>query len=165
MNPLIKLHSSEEIIKNADNILTSTGYHKILGFRHISWEEKRVELILKIKPHHLNLGGVIHGGVLSALLDVACAEAGTFCPYEGRLRKAITLSLSTTFTGQCSHGEIRIIGNLRASGRRIYNSSGEVFDEQGKLLAIADGTFRLRSGSDKKEGVESNASSVTHQSQ
>ena len=156
MNDLIKLNSTEAIRKNADIILTSHGYHAMLGFHHISWDEKRVEIALIIKPHHLNLGGVIHGGVLTALLDIVCAQAGTFCPFQNRLRKAITLSLTTTFTGQCNQGEIRVVGTLRASGRRVYNSSGEVFDEQGKLLAMAEGTFRLRSGSENIEGVVAN---------
>ena len=153
MNNLIKLNSSEEIRKDADHILTSHGYHAMLGFRHISWSEKRVEIALTLQPHHLNIGGVIHGGVLSALIDIVCAQAGTFCPYKNRIRKAITLSLTTTFTGQCNQGEIRVIGTLRASGTKIYNSSGEIFDEQGKLLAMGEGTFRLRSGSEKAEGT------------
>ncbi len=153
MNELIYLTSAEEIRLNADKIFTLHGYHNVLGFRHISWNEKRVEIALTLQPHHLNLGGVIHGGVLAALLDIACAQAGTFCPYKDRIRKSITLSLTTTFTGQCNQGEIRVIGTLRASGTKIYNSSGEVFDDKGNLLAMGEGTFRLRSGSEKAEGV------------
>jgi len=156
MNRLIKLNTVEEIRLNADKIFTTHGYHAMLGFRHISWDEKRVELSLTLQQHHLNLGGVIHGGVLTALLDIACAQAGTFCPYKNRIRKAITLSLTSTFTGQCNQGEIRAIGTLRAAGTKIYNSCGEIFDEQGKLLAMGEGTFRLRSGSEETEGVKAN---------
>ena len=108
---------------------------------------------LELQPCHLNLGGVIHGGVLTSLLDIAMAEAGTYCPYPGRIRKAITLSLTTTFTGQCSGGTIRVTGRKRAGGTRIFNSTGEVHDDKGNLLAIAEGTFRIRSGSEKPEGV------------
>ena len=110
-------------------------------------------LELELQPRHLNLGGVIHGGVLTSLLDIVLAQAGTYCPYPGRMRKAITLSLTTTFTGQCSGGTIRVTGRKRAGGTRIFNSTGEVHDDKGSLLAIAEGTFRIRSGSDKPEGV------------
>ena len=129
------------------------GFHKILGYRQVSWEEKEAVIELEIQPDHLNLGGVIHGGVLTALLDIAMAEAGTYCPYPGRMRKAITLSLTTTFTGQCTGGVIRVTGRKRAGGSRIFNSTGEVHDERGNLLAIGEGTFRIRSGSEKPEGV------------
>ena len=81
------------------------------------------------------------------------AEAGTYCPYPGRIRTAMTLSLTTTFTGQCSGGTIRVTGRKRAGGTRIFNSTGEVHDDKGNLLAIAEGTFRIRSGSEKPEGV------------
>ncbi|MDF0751639.1 PaaI family thioesterase [Marinobacter sp. 71-i] len=129
------------------------GFHNLLGYRQVSWDESEAVIELELAPQHLNLGGVVHGGVLTSLLDVVLAEAGTYCPYPGRMRKAITLSLTTTFTGQCSGGTIRVTGRKRAGGTRIFNSSGEVHDDQGNLLAIAEGTFRLRSGSEKPEGV------------
>jgi len=129
------------------------GFHSLLGYRQGCWEENEAVIELALEPRHLNLGGVIHGGVLTSLLDIAMAQAGTYCPYPGRMRKAITLSLTTTFTGQCSSGTIRVTGRKRAGGRRIFNSTGEVHDDQGNLLAMAEGTFRIRSGSDRPEGV------------
>lgn len=132
------------------------GFHSLLGYRQLSWEENEAVIVLELAPHHLNLGGVIHGGVLTSLLDIALAQAGTYCPHPGRMRKAITLSLTTTFTGQCSGGTIRVTGRKRAGGTRIFNSSGEVHDDQGNLLAIAEGTFRIRSGSEAPEGVPIN---------
>jgi len=129
------------------------GFHNLLGYRQVSWEENEAVIEMELAPRHLNLGGVIHGGVLTSLLDIVLAQAGTYCPYPGRMRKAITLSLTTTFTGQCSKGVIRVTGRKRAGGTRIFNSTGEVHDDQGNLLAIGEGTFRIRSGSDKPEGV------------
>ncbi|WP_235937723.1 PaaI family thioesterase [Marinobacter caseinilyticus] len=147
---------------NDENTLANTmirgsedlpGFHRLLGYRQVSWEENRAVLELELQPKHINLGGVVHGGVLTSLLDIVLAEAGTYCPFPGRMRKAITLSLTTTFTGQCSSGVIRVTGERRAGGQRIFNSSGEARDEAGNLLAIAEGTFRIRSGSEKPEGV------------
>lgn len=129
------------------------GFHNMLGYRQVSWEEDKAVIALDLRPEHLNLGGVIHGGVLSSLLDIVMAEAGTYCPWPGRMRKAITLTMTTTFTGQCSAGTITVTGVKRAGGTRIFNSTGEIHDDKGNLLAIAEGTFRIRSGSEKPEGV------------
>ena len=129
------------------------GFHNMLGYRQVSWEEDKAVIALDLRPEHLNLGGVIHGGVLSSLLDIVMAEAGTYCPHPGRMRKAITLTMTTTFTGQCSAGTIIVTGIKRAGGTRIFNSTGEIHDDRGNLLAIAEGTFRIRSGSEKPEGV------------
>lgn len=130
-----------------------TGFHEVLGYRQVSWTEQEAVIELEIAPRHLNLAGVIHGGVLTSLLDIVLAEAGCHCPYPGRIRRAVTLTLTTTFTGQCSGGVIRATGVRRAGGRRIFNSTGEIRDAQGNLLAIGEGTFRLRSGSESPEGV------------
>ncbi|KEF29977.1 MAG: PaaI family thioesterase [Gammaproteobacteria bacterium] len=144
-------------MSNQDNLFVDgpdlPGFHNLLGYRQVSWEQDEAVIQLELEPRHLNLGGVIHGGVLTSLLDIALAQAGTHCPYPGRMRKAITLSLTTTFTGQCSEGTIRVTARKRAGGTRIFNSTGEVHDDKGNLLAIGEGTFRIRSGSDKPEGV------------
>ncbi|WP_148861266.1 PaaI family thioesterase [Marinobacter fonticola] len=142
-------------VENQDSMDSKNlpGFHNVLGYRQVSWEQDRAVIAVELQPHHLNLAGVIHGGVLTSLLDIALAQAGTYCPYPGRIRKAITLSLTTTFTGQCSGGVITITGLRRAGGNRIFNSSGEVRDEKGQLLAIGEGTLRIRSGSESPEGV------------
>ena len=129
------------------------GFHQVLGYRQVAWSEGEAVIELDVQACHLNMAGVLHGGVLTALLDVVLAEAGTYCPYPGRVRKAITLVLNTTFTGQCSSGVIRAIGKRRAGGSRIFNSSGEIRDQDDRLLAIGEATFRLRSGSEHPEGV------------
>lgn len=132
---------------------TYGGFHEVLGYRQAAWEEGRAELVLQVRPHHLNLSGVIHGGVLSTLLDVVCAQAGLYCPYPGRIRRALTLSLTTSFTGQARGGQIRAIGILRSQGRRIFASRGEVLDEEGNLLAMGEGTFRYRNGGERSDGA------------
>lgn len=141
--------------KNTDSTeqTYSDGFHTVLGYTQGFWDGEKAVIELKLQPMHLNFGGVIHGGVLASLLDIAMAMAGTYCPHPGRMRKAITLSLTTTFTGQCSAGTIFVTGYKRAGGSRIFNSTGEVHDDKGNLLAIAEGTFRLRTGSEHSEGV------------
>ena len=86
------------------------GFPALLGFEFLEWEEGRAVLGLRVEPRHLNLADRVHGGVLATLLDVAGACAGTWCPYPDRIRKAITLSMTTTFTGQSGLGYIRAIG-------------------------------------------------------
>lgn len=131
----------------------AAGFHSVLGYQQIAWEDGRSVLTVELQPHHMNLAGVIHGGVLTSLLDIAMALAGTYCPYPGRMRKAITLSLTTTFTGQARSGGITVTGIKRAGGSRIFNGTGEIHDADGQLLAVGEGVFRIRSGSEALEGV------------
>lgn len=129
-------------------IRADVGFSHLLGYRRVSVSAGRAEVELDVLPEHLNAGGVLHGGVLMTLLDVACASSGAYCSESGRMRRLLTLTMTTTFTAQCSTGTIRAVGNCKASGRRIFNSTGEIFDDKGRLLAMGEGTFRYRSDSD-----------------
>ena len=129
------------------------GFPSLVGFHFLEWEEGRVVVGMQVDERHLNLGRRVHGGVLATLLDVAGACAGTFCPYPDRIRKALTLSMTTTFTGQAGPGYIRAIGVKRAGGSRIFNSTVEVYSEDDTLLILGEGTFRLRSDSQDPRGA------------
>lgn len=128
-------------------------FQNLLGYELVAWREGYAELVLEIRPEHLNRAGVVHGGVYTALLDTVMGFAGTWTPHVGRMRSAVTLQLSTCFVGQASRGLLRAVGQVAGGGRRIFFTRGEVFDQAGRLLAFGEGTFRLRSGSEEPEGV------------
>ena len=124
---------------------TAAGFHGLVGHRLTRWEQDFAELQLDVQPKHLNRGGVLHGGVLSTLIDAVCGFAGCYTDDPNEKRGCITLSLTVSFTGQVNGGTIRAVGRRRAGGRRIYTATGEVHDERGELIALGEGTFRLRS--------------------
>jgi uncharacterized protein (TIGR00369 family) len=95
----------------------------------------------------------VHGGVLATLIDVACALAGLYSAVPGRVRKAVTLSLNTGFTGQVSAGTLRASGRVRAGGRAIFFSSTEVSDGEGRVIAHGEAVNRYRRGSEDPDGM------------
>lgn len=57
----------------------------------------------RVKPHHANAGGAIHGGVLMTFADFAlCSEAVRNTPGEA----PVTISLNSDFTAPAHVGEI-----------------------------------------------------------
>lgn len=138
-------HSTARALPELAHKLMETGYHALLNYEHKEWGEGYSVIEMCVTQDHLNLGGVLHGGVLTGLLDIVCAQSGIYFPAENMTRRSVTLSLTTTFTAQCSEGIVTACGKVRARGRRIYNASGEVKDQHGNLLAFGEGTFRYRS--------------------
>lgn len=124
----------------------ASGFHGHIGHRLVQWEPALAVLELEIGRHHLNRGGVIHGGVLATLIDAVCGFAGCYSEDPAERRGAITLSLTVSFTGQVSEGTVRAVGRRKAGGRRIYFATGEVFGPDGELIAMGEGSFRVRSG-------------------
>tara|TARA_R110001583_G_scaffold66893_1_gene191770 strand:+ start:5612 stop:6079 length:468 start_codon:yes stop_codon:yes gene_type:complete len=128
------------------------GYHKLLGMQVAEWQQDRVVVELTIEPKHLNRSGNVHGGVLASMLDSALSLAGLHCDVQGNIRRGMTLSLTTTFVGPAREGVLKAIGTVRGGGQKTYMSSGEIVDEKGNLVAIGEGSFRRRSGSESSEG-------------
>ena len=121
------------------------GFHGLIGHRLVKWEKDYAELELDVQPKHLNRGGVLHGGVLSTLIDAVGGFAGCYTDDPAERRGCITLSLTVSFTGQVSSGRLRVQGRRRAGGRRIYAATAEVYNDADELVALGEGTFRLRS--------------------
>jgi uncharacterized protein (TIGR00369 family) len=126
-----------------------SGYQALLGWVVTEQQPEQVTIELQLVDHHLNRSGYVHGGVLASLLDTAMSLAGLYTPHSERVRKAVTLSMTTTFVSPACEGTLTVIGRLRGGGRKTFMSTGEVFDDQGTLVAFGEGTFRLSSGSEK----------------
>ncbi|MBZ0331993.1 PaaI family thioesterase [Halomonas sp. ANAO-440] len=129
------------------------GYHELLGMRVVEWSAGLAMVELMADERHLNRSGIVHGGVMTSMLDSALSLAGLYCKTPGRVRRGMTLSLTTTFVGPAGPGLLRATGRVRGGGRKVYLSSGEVTAANGDLLAIAEGAFRRRSGSESPEGI------------
>ena len=132
--------------------VVGSAFNDVIGFRIANWQADYVELLLELQPMHLNRSGVVHGGVLATLIDAAGGFAGCYCSVPGNIRRALTLSMNTQFTGQTKSGVIKAVARRSAGGRKIFFASVEVFSEQGDLIAVGQGTYRYRAGSETPEG-------------
>lgn len=125
-----------------------SAFNDLVGVRWISWTEGEASAEVELRPMHLNRSGWLHGGVLCTLLDTVCARAGCWTPPGRPQLRSSTVSLTTNFLRAAKAGVIRANGRLRpGAGSQIFSSVGEVIDDKGQLLAIAQGTFKYRTGS------------------
>ncbi len=121
---------------------TMRGFNVLLGFRLAEWREDFARLELALEAKHLNRSGVVHGGVLATMLDVALGYAGVFTAEKGRVRRVVTLSMTTSFLGQAKTGVLNCLAHRRGGGKTIFMATGEIIDEAGQLIALGEGTFR-----------------------
>ncbi|SHE81655.1 uncharacterized domain 1-containing protein [Modicisalibacter ilicicola DSM 19980] len=135
-----------------DNGLVQMGFQRLLGMHVGEWSEDRAVVELSIGEQHLNRSGIVHGGVLTSLLDTALSLSGLYCSVPGNVRKGMTLSLTTTFVAAARGGVLRAVGQRRGGGKATFMASGEVLDAAGNVVAMGEGTFRVRSASQSPEG-------------
>ena len=121
---------------------TMRGFNVLLGYRLAEWRDDFARLELVLEPKHLNRSGVVHGGVLATMLDVALGYAGVFTAEPGRIRRCVTLTMTTSFLGQAKSGLLNCVARRRGGGKTIFMATGEVLDESGNPIALGEGTFR-----------------------
>ena len=88
-------------------------------------------------PDHRNNYGIVHGGALCTLLDVAMGSAARLkaaCP-------VVTIDMQVSFLS-AGRGVLFGEGRVLRAGRTLMFGEGEVRDEGGDLIAKATGLFR-----------------------
>lgn len=119
-------------------------YQELIGFQIVEWRENYAVVALDVANKHYNRHGIPHGGVIATLLDTSFGFASCWCPYPGRVRRAMTLSLTLNYVGQLKGTTMRATAWVTGGGRRSFFAAGKIEDDTGALLATASAAMRWR---------------------
>ena len=96
------------------------------------------EVVLAPLPEHLNSFGVVHGGVLMTLLDVAMAAAARSLQVG---MGVVTIELKTSFL-RPARGPLSSAGRVVQRGATLCFTEASISDAAGRECARASGTFK-----------------------
>lgn len=116
---------------------TFWGY---LGAQLESTDDDQVRISLEVKSHHMNLIGMVHGGVLSSLLDNAMGIAAMRARPE---EKTVTTNLNVHFVAPMREGKLYVTAHVVHQSNKSLTIYGEVTDDQGMLGTMGTGSFRV----------------------
>jgi len=121
------------------------SYGALLGIEGFEINDGEMSVILPTSARHANMGGWIHGGVMSGLLDFALGAAVVGTLAEGEW--CATQSLTTDFLRPGKPGD-RLTARARVDrrGKLAAFPSGEVYGRDGEVLARATGVWAVRTG-------------------
>ena len=94
-------------------------------------------------PEHLNIKGMLHGGIIAGLMDVIMAIGAGSHPDPAKRRFSITLSLSMNFIGSAGQGPLALRAETVGGGKRTCFCESRIEDAVGNLIATAQGAFKL----------------------
>lgn len=121
---------------------TSGPYAKLLGVEVLAESDEGVELALDATEEHLREGGIVHGGAMMSLLDMAMA--GTVARTLETGQRTASVSITTDFVRPASTGRLVARGRLVRRGATMAFPEGEIVDAQGRLVARATGVWAIR---------------------
>jgi uncharacterized protein (TIGR00369 family) len=137
-----------------DSAEPANGFAKLVGYRLAIWQPDYAEVILDLEPKHLNRSGVPHGGLIATLIDTTCGFVGCYCAVPGRVRRAMTLTMSISFLGPAAAGDTLTAKARRTGGgKTIFFTRCDLVNGQGRLIATGEAAYKYRKGSEDPNGV------------
>lgn len=138
----------EEIKEKLFDLLNGSPFYRYLGMEVVEAGEGRSLMRLPVKEEHKNLYGILHGGVISALLDSSCsiAVASLMGPGEA----SVTMDQRINYISNVTEGVLIGEGKALHKGRFTGVGQAEVRDEDGNLVAVGMVTvFFIRGGASR----------------
>jgi uncharacterized protein (TIGR00369 family) len=111
------------------------------GISLVSAEPGRVDIEMEVEPHHLNLQGFAHGGMIATLLDTACGLAVRSRVEPGR--RHVTAQLNVLYLAPAQPGRIVARGTVTRVGMTIAYAEAEVVDARKRTLARATSVLSI----------------------
>ena len=118
------------------------NFESLLNFEIEEIKENFVCIKMKVEKKYLNKIGVIHGGLISTLLDTAGAYSGAFCPLTKSYRASFTISLNLNFINNTNKSYVYAKGCKIGGGRNIWFANMNLYDDKENLLASANGSYK-----------------------
>jgi uncharacterized protein (TIGR00369 family) len=116
---------------------------QLFGYELESLGEGKAVMSLRVADRHLQIHGVVHGGVLASLADTAGAMAAyAILPHGTRLA---TVEMTINYLEAVDGGKILAEARVLRLGRTLAVAECEIKDSEGKLAAKSLLTFAILS--------------------
>jgi uncharacterized protein (TIGR00369 family) len=130
-----------------------SAFHSWAGLELVRAAPGEVEIALDATDHHLNLQGLLHGGMIATLADTATGLAVRSMVPAGR--RHVTIQLDVHYLSPGRPGRITALGKTVRVGTQIAFAEADVTDERGRLLARATATVAVMT--DRGDGAQETA--------
>ena len=131
---------------NQDNMCFACGEDNpiSLGLEFESIDENRIRTYFTPGPEHQGYGEIMHGGLVSTLLDEVMAKVIYF---QGRV--GLTASMETRFKYPVPIGtNLEVVGKIKAEKGNFVFTEAVLSGVEGKVYAHGEGKFKVREQND-----------------
>ena len=115
-------------------------FSRLLGCEVIRQHDGEAEVRLALQDDLRNRAGLLHGGAIFSLVDIAMGLACSSA--HGSERQSVTSECKINYTKAITGGELHCVARLRHFGTRTLVVEAEVLQDN-ELAALAQATFML----------------------
>jgi uncharacterized protein (TIGR00369 family) len=136
-----EMETIDDVADDLRRRLAASPFHASLGLQVEEALRGQVRLAFVAKPEHRNLQGLVHGGVLATLGDIAMGLAVRTAIPPGR--RHVTIEMTVHFLRPAEPGVVTATGRVVRVGSRIAFAEADVTDANDRLLARTSGTYSV----------------------
>jgi uncharacterized protein (TIGR00369 family) len=122
--------------------LAASSFHTWAGMDVVAAQPGEVTVAMVVEDRHVNLQGLVHGGMIAILADTACGLSIRSAMEPGRLH--VTADLDIHFLAPATPGTLYGRGTAVKVGRSLAFAEASIEDDEGRLLAKAQSRFSVR---------------------
>jgi uncharacterized protein (TIGR00369 family) len=130
--------------------IAASPFHSGFGVEVERASPGEVRLSWTARDEHRNLQGLVHGGVLATLVDMAMGLAVR--TVVGETRRHVTIEMTVHYLRPAAPGKLHAVGTTQRVGRRIAFADGTVFDSNDRILVRATGAYSVTADRDAAPG-------------
>jgi uncharacterized protein (TIGR00369 family) len=120
------------------------NFNALLGIRLVRRHSDGVTVDCPLRPDLMNFAGIVHGGVVASLADVAVGQA--IGDHFNRKRRATTVEMKISFLRPVSGRLLVARAKLLRVGNHLCVGQVDLFDDSGKQCGAALVTYMLLEG-------------------
>jgi uncharacterized protein (TIGR00369 family) len=124
-----------ELLPALREMLAASDFHTWAGMEVVEAAPGEVTVTMDVREGHVNLQGLVHGGMLAILADTACGLSIRSAMEPGRLH--VTSDLDIHFLSPAKPGVLYGRGRAIKVGRTLAFAEASIEDADGALLARA----------------------------
>ena len=121
--------------------LAASPFHTWAGMKVVEAAPGEVMVAMRVEERHVNLQGLVHGGMLAILADTACGLSIRTAMEPGRLH--VTTDLDIHYLAPAEPGRLLGRGKAVSVGQTLAFAEASIENGAGRLLARAQARFSV----------------------
>lgn len=114
-------------------------FDEFLRFQYERITEDRIVVTLPIQPLYINTVGVVHGGIISTLADVAMCNIVE--PGKDGKQQIVTIDINVSYLNGAKGKYLKADASTDKIGKKIIHTRCNIYDEKNELVAKAKGIY------------------------
>lgn len=128
---------------NEETQVKPAHFDELVGTEWLRDDPEDARVRLQIRDELRQPFGLMHGGVMSTLIESICSRATAGAVYDQGM-VAMGQSINVSFIRPVTEGGVEVRAQARHRGRTTWLWQAEVVNDDGKVCALAQMTIAVR---------------------